>query len=175
MSGLRDCDGEGARVSPEDGEGRASRWPPLSDVRQNGVRPRARLRVYEVVEQVISLSPRKTKTSNFLVSLDDRTNDLGILVRDRAGQFTVSFVFVLSDAGIDVVTIPPPCPRANRYAERFVGTDSRPSPGLLITNEHHLTSVLSRHLLPGRRARSTCIRRRPALDGVISENEPAAA
>jgi hypothetical protein len=33
------------------------------------------------------------------------------LVRDRAGQFAGSFGAVLVDAGIEVVKIPPRCPR----------------------------------------------------------------
>jgi putative transposase len=58
---------------------------------------------------------------NFLMELDDRASEFRFLLRDWAGQFTVSFDSVLADAGIDVVKIPPQCPRANCYAERFVG------------------------------------------------------
>ena len=62
---------------------------------------------------------------NFLMTLDDRANDFRFLVRDRAGQFAASFDSVLADVGIDVVKIPPRCPQANCYAERFVGTVRR--------------------------------------------------
>jgi putative transposase len=37
-------------------------------------------------------------------------------------QFTASFDAVLTNAGITAVMIPPPSPRANAYAERFVLT-----------------------------------------------------
>jgi hypothetical protein len=59
---------------------------------------------------------------NLLMDLDDRADRFRFLVRDRAGQFTTSFDTVLAAAGIEVVTIPPGCLRANCYAERFVGT-----------------------------------------------------
>jgi transposase InsO family protein len=81
------------------------------------------------------------------MSLDDRVSDFRFLVRDRAGQFTASFDSVLADAGIDAVKIPPRCPRANCYAERFVGTVRRElTDRLLIINEHHLESVLIRYV-----------------------------
>ncbi|WP_233440276.1 hypothetical protein [Lentzea atacamensis] len=83
---------------------------------------------------------------NLLMTLDDRANDFRFLVRDRAGQFAASFDAVLADAGIDVVKIPPRCPRANCYAERFVGTVRRElTDRLLIINERHLMSVLNRY------------------------------
>src|SRR5512133_3597400 len=44
------------------------------------------------------------------------------LIRDRARQFTTAFDAVLAGAGIDTMKIPPRCPRANCYAERFVLT-----------------------------------------------------
>jgi putative transposase len=66
---------------------------------------------------------------------------------ERAGQFAASFDAVLADAGIDIVKISPRCPRANCYAERFVGTVRRElTDRLLIINEHHLKSVLNRYL-----------------------------
>ena len=44
------------------------------------------------------------------------------LIRDRPGQFTEAFDTVLAGAEIEVVKIPPRSPRANSYAEPFVGT-----------------------------------------------------
>ncbi|WP_246291465.1 integrase core domain-containing protein [Lentzea indica] len=133
---------------------------------------------------------------NFLMRLDDRASDFRFLVRDRAGQFAASFDAVLADAGIDVVKIPPRCPRANCYAERFVGTVRRElTDRLLVINEHHLKSVLNRylsqynHCRPHRARHHTpprsdhpipepgckSIRRRPVLGGLINGYEPAAA
>ncbi|HEY0694855.1 MAG TPA: hypothetical protein VGD71_38190 [Kribbella sp.] len=82
---------------------------------------------------------------NLLMDLDDQADNFRFLIRDRAGQFTTSFDTVLTDAGIEVVKIPPRCPRANCYAERFVGTVRREATDrLLIINERHLRSVLQR-------------------------------
>ncbi|WP_238598095.1 transposase [Saccharothrix sp. ALI-22-I] len=42
--------------------------------------------------------------------------------------------------------IPPRCPRANRYPERFAGTARREATDrLLILNEHHLRTVLDHY------------------------------
>ena len=59
---------------------------------------------------------------NLLMELGDHATQFSYLIRDRASQFTVGFDAVLADAGIEVVKIPPRCPRANTFAERFVLT-----------------------------------------------------
>ncbi|WP_209648930.1 integrase core domain-containing protein [Kibdelosporangium banguiense] len=92
--------------------------------------------------------------------------------------------------------MPPGCPRANCYAERFVGTGRREvTDRLLIIGERHLHTVLARYvthynthrphralqLVPPRPGRlipqdgPTQIRRQPILGGLINEYKPAAA
>ncbi|RSM61926.1 transposase [Kibdelosporangium aridum] len=133
---------------------------------------------------------------NLLMDLGDRVDEFRFLVRDRASQFTTAFDTVFASAGIEVVKIPPRCPRANCYAERFVGTvRSELIDRLLIINERHLRTVLkhyaahynhhrphrAQHLRPPRPDRSIPHRghvraaRRSVLKGLINEYEPAAA
>src|SRR4029079_2573661 len=50
---------------------------------------------------------------NLVMELSGHVGQFRFLVRDRAGQFTNSFDAVLHDSGIEVVKIPPQCPRAN--------------------------------------------------------------
>ena len=132
---------------------------------------------------------------NLLMDIDDRTATFRFLVRDRAGQFTTSFDAVLAGAGIETVKIPPRCPRANCYAERFVRTArTELTDRILIFGEHHLRIVLARYAAHYNRQRPhralqlrpprhdppalslnrQRIRRRPVLGGLISEYERAA-
>src|SRR6187455_261161 len=84
---------------------------------------------------------------NLLMDLDDRAASFRFLVRDRAGQFTASFDAVLTGAGIDTVKIPPQCPRANCFAERFVLTArTELTNRILIFGERHLRTVLARYV-----------------------------
>ncbi|WP_243727171.1 transposase [Actinocrispum wychmicini] len=81
---------------------------------------------------------------NLLMDLGERAGGFRFLIRDRAGQFTASFDAVFACAGIKIVKIPPGCPRANCYAERFVGTVQREvTDRLLIIGELHLRTVLA--------------------------------
>ena len=132
---------------------------------------------------------------NLLMDLGDRAADFRFLVRDRAGQFTVSFDAVLADAGIEAVKIPPRSPRANAYAERFVLTArTEVTDRMLIFGQRHLRLVLadyeahyngrrphrSLQLQPPRPDHPVAdlsrkrIKRRPVLGGLISEYERAA-
>ncbi|WP_235039384.1 transposase [Kibdelosporangium aridum] len=79
--------------------------------------------------------------------LGDRADDFRFLIRDRASQFTTSFDTVFTSVGIEIVRIPPGCPRANSYAERFVGTVRREiTDRLLIIGERHLRTVLAQYV-----------------------------
>ena len=129
------------------------------------------------------------------MDLGDHAARFRFLVRDRAGQFTASFDAVLADAGIEVVKIPPRCPRANCFAERFVLTvRTEVTDRMLIFGEQHLRSVLAQHSLHYNRQRPHRalklrpprpdapvpepvhgrIRRRPVLGGLINHYEAAA-
>jgi putative transposase len=107
----------------------------------------------------------------------------------------ISFDAVLAGAGIDTVKIPPRCPRANCFAERFVLTArAELTDRILIFGERHLRTVLAAYgthynrrrphralqLRPPRPDHPALdldrqrIRRRPVLGGLISEYERAA-
>ncbi len=84
---------------------------------------------------------------NLLADLGERAVSFRWLVRDRAGQFTTSFDAVLADTGIGVVKIPPRCPQANDYAERFVRTvRSELTDRMLIFGLRHLTAILTEYV-----------------------------
>ena len=132
---------------------------------------------------------------NLLMDLGEHVGRFRFLVRDRAGQFTASFDAVLADAGTEVVKIPPRCPRANCFAERFVLTvRTEVTDRMLIFGEQHLRRVLAAYTAHynGRRPHRSLelrpprpdapvpepirgrIRRRPILGGLINEYEAAA-
>src|SRR4026209_809717 len=88
------------------------------------------------------------------MDLGDHAARFRFLVRDRAGQFAAAFDAVLADAGIEVVKIPPRCPRANCFPERFVLTvPSEVTDRMLIFGEQHRRSVLAQYSLPYNRQR----------------------
>ena len=132
---------------------------------------------------------------NLVTDLGEHAARFRFLVRDRAGQFAASFDTVLADAGIEVVKIPPRCPRANCFAERLVLTvRTEVTDRMLIFGERHLRRVLAvyadhynarrpHRALRLRPPRPTSpvpepvdgrIRRRPILGGLLNEYETAA-
>src|SRR3954452_17926246 len=129
------------------------------------------------------------------MDVGDHAARFRFLVRDRAGQFAASFDAVLADAGIEVVKIPPRCPRANCFAERLVLTvRSEVTDRMLIFGERHLRQVLAGYAahyntarphraLRLRPPRPTSrvpepvygrIRRRSILGGLLNEYDAAA-
>ena len=140
--------------------------------------------------------PRTTQQARHLVmDLGERAALFRFLVRDRAGQFAASFDAVMADAGIEVVKIPPRCPRANCFAERLVLTvRTEVTDRMLIFGERHLRRVLAAYAarynarrphraLRLRPPRPTSpvpepvhgrIRSRPILGGLLNEYEAAA-
>jgi hypothetical protein len=132
---------------------------------------------------------------NLIMDLGEHVGRFRFLVRDRAGQFAASFDAVLADAGINVVKIPPRCPRANCFAERLVLTvRTELTDRMSIFGERHLRRVLADYAahynmqrphralqLQPPRPRSPVpepvlgrIRRRPVLGGLINQYESAA-
>jgi putative transposase len=132
---------------------------------------------------------------NLLLDLDERADSLRFLVRDRDAKFTVAFDTVFTAAGIEVIRTPPQAPRANAFAERWVGTVRREcTDRILVAGERHLATILSsytEHYNQHRPHRSLgqrppaprCgvtdlavdkVRRRPILGGLINEYSQAA-
>jgi transposase InsO family protein len=69
-------------------------------------------------------------------------------VCDRAGQFTAAFGAVFAAAGITVVKIPPRSPRANAYAECWIGTvRAEVIDRMLIAGARHLPTVLDEYVV----------------------------
>ena len=84
---------------------------------------------------------------NLLADIGDRAGQFRYLVRDRAGQFTKSFDAILADSGINVIQIPPRCPQANCFAERFVGTvRAELTDRMLIFGQRHLRLLLDEYV-----------------------------
>jgi transposase InsO family protein len=81
---------------------------------------------------------------NLLMDLGERAARFKFLLRDRDGKFTAAFDGVFSGNGTGVIKTPVRSPRANSYAERFVGTLRREClDHMLILGEGHLRTVLA--------------------------------
>ena len=132
---------------------------------------------------------------DLLMDLGERAGQFKFLVRDRDSKFTAAFDKVFAGNGTRVIKTPARSPRANSYAERFVGTLRREClDHVLILGERHLRNILAEYVRhynchrphqglqqepplrqPGRIVDITApIERRSVVDGLISEYRRAA-
>ena len=136
---------------------------------------------------------------NLLMDLGERATSVKFLRRDRDSRFTRAFDAVFAADNIRILTSPPRAPRANAICERMIGTLRRELlDRILIVNERHLRRILSTYLHHFNTARphrtlgqlapaqaethsphvinlaDHKVRRRPILNGLTSEYQPAA-
>ena len=102
-----------------------------------------------------------------LWDLDDAGIRPTMLLRDRDAKFPGAFDAAFAGLGVRVVRTPPQAPRANAFAERWVGTIRREClDWLLITGERHLRRVVqeyARHYNAARPHRALALQ--PPLPG----------
>jgi hypothetical protein len=83
---------------------------------------------------------------NLTSDLSERNQAAKFLIRDRDAKFTSSFDEVFRTEDIRVIKTPGRSPRANAFAERFVGTVRREcTDRLLIFGRTHLEQVLAEY------------------------------
>jgi putative transposase len=84
---------------------------------------------------------------NLTGHLAGRSRVVKFLIRDRDTKFTASFDEVFHSEGTRVIRTPVRSPRANAFAERFVGTARREClDRFLIFNRRHLERVLGEYV-----------------------------
>jgi len=82
------------------------------------------------------------------MALEDRIHPVKFLIRDRDTKFTSSFDEVFRAEGIRIIRTPIRAPRANAFAERFVGTVCRERlDRMLILGRRHLERVLAEYVV----------------------------
>ena len=83
---------------------------------------------------------------NLMMDLGERAGQFRFLIRDRDGKFTAAFDGVFAGNGTRVIRTPVRSPRANAFAERFVGTLRREClDHMLLLGERHLRSALAEY------------------------------
>ncbi|HEX2745808.1 MAG TPA: integrase core domain-containing protein [Streptosporangiaceae bacterium] len=83
---------------------------------------------------------------NLLMDLGERAGQFSFLIRDRDGKFTAAFDDVFTGNGARIIKTSARSPRANSFAERYVGTLRREClDHLLIHGERHLRRILAEY------------------------------
>ena len=81
------------------------------------------------------------------MELEDHLGRFRLLLRDRDTKFTAAFDAVFAAEGIKVLRTPVRAPRANAYAERWVGTVRRELlDRMLIFGRRQLVLVLAEYV-----------------------------
>jgi transposase InsO family protein len=85
---------------------------------------------------------------NLTSDLQGRSRAAKFLIRDRDTKFTSGFDEVFRTEGISVIKTPVRSPRANAFAERFVGTVRREcTDRLLVFGRKHLEQILAEYIV----------------------------
>jgi transposase InsO family protein len=114
---------------------------------------------------------------NLGYELSERARPVKFLIRDRDTKFTSAFDEVFRSEGIRIILTPVRAPRANAFAERFVGTVRREClDRMLIVNRRHLEAVLLEYVdhYNGHRPHRS-LRQLPPLPTSVTPSEPTLA
>jgi putative transposase len=83
---------------------------------------------------------------NLFTNRGERAGQFKFLIRDRDSKFTTVFDNVFAGNGVRIINAPFRSPRANSFAERYVGTLRREClDHFLIYGERHLHRVLAEY------------------------------
>jgi putative transposase len=84
---------------------------------------------------------------NLSHAIAERAQPVKFLIRDRDTKFTASFDEVFRSEGMRIIRTPTRAPRANAFAERFVGTIRREClDRVLIVGRRHLEAVVREYV-----------------------------
>jgi transposase InsO family protein len=85
---------------------------------------------------------------NLSMGLENRVHPIKFLIRDRDTKFTSNFDEVFKAEGVRIIRTPVRAPRANAFAERFVGTVRRECLDRMLTfGRRHLERVLAEYVV----------------------------